>query len=107
MRFSVSALLGDGPVLILCPATLTTQWQIELKDRPLGGVVSGEKAWRLDPDEIPMPSIGVGARGLPRTFDRPFGLRERQSRFIKAFPAGVSCNGRPTTFDESRSYVAL
>jgi SNF2 family DNA or RNA helicase len=29
----VSALLGDGPVLILCPATLTTQWQIELKDR--------------------------------------------------------------------------
>ena len=28
----VSCLLGDGPVLILCPATLTQQWQTELKD---------------------------------------------------------------------------
>ncbi len=29
----ISCLLGDGPVLILCPATLTWQWQVELKDR--------------------------------------------------------------------------
>lgn len=29
----VASLLGDGPVLILCPATLTLQWQTELKDR--------------------------------------------------------------------------
>ena len=29
----VAALLGDGPILILCPATLTTQWQLELKDK--------------------------------------------------------------------------
>ena len=29
----VSALLGDGPVLILCPSTLTLQWQVELKDK--------------------------------------------------------------------------
>lgn len=28
----LSALLDDGPVLILCPSTLTIQWQVELKD---------------------------------------------------------------------------
>src|ERR1700761_6641527 len=66
----VSALLGDGPVLILCPATLTTQWQIELKDRlniPSAVWLSSEKAWRLDPDEIPIPSIGPeGVTKCPR-----------------------------------------
>src|SRR5258708_18128059 len=61
----VSALLGDGPVLILCPATLTTQWQIELKDRlniPSAGWLSGEKAWRPGPGAVPIPptcSAGV------------------------------------------------
>ena len=29
----VSCLLEDGPVLILCPATLTIQWQVELADK--------------------------------------------------------------------------
>jgi superfamily II DNA or RNA helicase len=29
----IGALLEDGPVLILCPSTLTLQWQVELKDR--------------------------------------------------------------------------
>lgn len=29
----MASLLGDGPVLILCPATLTEQWQVELWDR--------------------------------------------------------------------------
>ena len=29
----ISALLDDGPVLILCPSTLTLQWQVELKDQ--------------------------------------------------------------------------
>jgi superfamily II DNA or RNA helicase len=28
----VATLLGDGPVLILCPSTLTLQWQAEMKD---------------------------------------------------------------------------
>ena len=28
----ISVLLGDGPVLILCPSTLTLQWQVELVD---------------------------------------------------------------------------
>jgi len=44
----VSALLGDGPVLVLCPATLTLQWQTELKDRlgiPSGVWVSNQKCW--------------------------------------------------------------
>lgn len=44
----VSTLLGDGPVLILCPATLTLQWQTELKDRlgiPSGVWVSNQKCW--------------------------------------------------------------
>ena len=29
----ISCLLEDGPVLILCPATLTMQWQVELDDK--------------------------------------------------------------------------
>ena len=44
----VSTLLGDGPVLVLCPATLTLQWQAELKDRlgiPSGVWVSNQKCW--------------------------------------------------------------
>lgn len=47
----VSALLDDGPVLILCPSTLTLQWQVELADK-LGipsSVWSSTKKWWLDP----------------------------------------------------------
>lgn len=29
----MASLLGDGPVLILCPATLSLQWQVELWDK--------------------------------------------------------------------------
>ena len=60
----VSVLLGDGPVLILCPATLTTQWQMELKDKlniPSAVWLSSEKAWQLDPDELPLPAVGADA----------------------------------------------
>jgi superfamily II DNA or RNA helicase len=60
----VSVLLGDGPVLILCPATLTTQWQMELKDKlniPSAVWLSSEKAWQLDPDELPLPTVGAEA----------------------------------------------
>jgi superfamily II DNA or RNA helicase len=49
----VSALLGDGPVLILCPSTLTRQWQVELKDKlgiPSAVWLSARKAW-LDPND--------------------------------------------------------
>jgi len=47
----VSALLDDGPVLILCPSTLTAQWQVELTDKlgiPSAVWSSARKEW-LDP----------------------------------------------------------
>lgn len=48
----VSALLEDGPVLVICPSTLTLQWQVELKDRlgiPSAVWHSTKKLW-LDPN---------------------------------------------------------
>jgi Superfamily II DNA/RNA helicases, SNF2 family len=45
----VSALLGDGPILILCPATLGIQWQTELLDKlnvPTALWLSSKKMWR-------------------------------------------------------------
>ncbi len=47
----LSALLDDGPVLILCPSTLTLQWQVELSDKlgiPSAVWSSQKKVW-LDP----------------------------------------------------------
>ena len=44
----VSCLLEDGPVLILCPATLTLQWQVELADKlgiPSSVWSSTKKLW--------------------------------------------------------------
>ncbi len=44
----LAALLDDGPVLILCPSTLTFQWQVELKDRlgvPSAVWLSNKKVW--------------------------------------------------------------
>ncbi|MGH8593646.1 MAG: phospholipase D-like domain-containing anti-phage protein [Gammaproteobacteria bacterium] len=45
----VASLLGDGRVLILCPATLTHQWQVELYDKlgvPSAIWLSQKKAWQ-------------------------------------------------------------
>ena len=47
----ISALLDDGPVLILCPSTLTFQWQVELADKlgiPSAVWSSTKKVW-IDP----------------------------------------------------------
>jgi len=47
----LSVLLDDGPVLILCPSTLTFQWQVELTDRlgiPSAVWSSTKKVW-IDP----------------------------------------------------------
>ena len=47
----ISSLLEDGPVLILCPSTLTLQWQVELADKlgiPSAVWASTKKIW-LDP----------------------------------------------------------
>ena len=44
----VASLLGDGPALILCPATLCAQWQVELKDKlgiPSAVWLSNRKVW--------------------------------------------------------------
>ena len=44
----LSALLDDGPVLILCPSTLTLQWQVELADKlgiPSAVWSSTRKVW--------------------------------------------------------------
>ena len=44
----VSALLDDGPVMIMVPSTLTTQWQIEMKDKlgiPSAVWSSQKKVW--------------------------------------------------------------
>ena len=47
----ISVLLNDGPALILCPSTLTLQWQVELADKlgiPSAVWSSTRKLW-LDP----------------------------------------------------------
>ena len=47
----ISAILDDGAVLILCPSTLTFQWQVELKDKlgiPSAVWLSAKKVW-VDP----------------------------------------------------------
>ena len=57
----VASLLGDGPVLILCPATLTFQWQAEINDRlgvPAAVWASNAKQW-IDPSGRALPSRGV------------------------------------------------
>lgn len=44
----IAALLNDGPVLILCPSTLTLQWQTELTDKlgiPSAVWLTSKKAW--------------------------------------------------------------
>jgi superfamily II DNA or RNA helicase len=57
----LSVLLGDGPVLILVPSTLTEQWQIELKDRlgmPTARWHSLRKCW-IDPEGRIIKGQGV------------------------------------------------
>lgn len=47
----ISVLLDDGPVLILCPSSLTLQWQVELSDKlgiPSAVWSSTKKQW-IDP----------------------------------------------------------
>jgi len=56
----VASLLGDGPTLILCPSTLTLQWQMELWDK-LGvpsAVWTSRKTW-LDHREHEIRTRGV------------------------------------------------
>ncbi|HEY6345682.1 MAG TPA: phospholipase D-like domain-containing anti-phage protein [Bryobacteraceae bacterium] len=91
----VGCLLGDGPALILAPATLCEQWQIELKDKlgiPSAVWISNRKVW-LDPNghivktrgpedigrcpyQIGIVSTGLIVHGAPEAqvlLDRRFG----------------------------------
>ena len=59
----VSALLGDGPVLILVPSSLRIQWQIEMKDKlgiPSAVWCSQQKVW-LGVDGQPLSPRGDGS----------------------------------------------
>ncbi|NCN05107.1 MAG: DEAD/DEAH box helicase family protein [Spirochaetales bacterium] len=54
----ISALLDDGPVLILAPSTLTLQWQIEMKDKlgiPTAVWSSQQKAWLGEEGQVLSP----------------------------------------------------
>jgi len=65
----VSALLGDGKVLILCPSTLTIQWQTELKDKlgiPSAVWLSARKCWQDDYGHVIKNTQGAaGIRRCP------------------------------------------
>ena len=83
----ISALLDDGPVLILCPSTLTLQWQVELADKlgiPSAVWSSTKKVWtRPQGPRHPDPR-GRGHRPLPvpdrHRLDRPDLPRLRGAR---------------------------
>ncbi|MDT7813969.1 MAG: hypothetical protein QOJ42_3885, partial [Acidobacteriaceae bacterium] len=72
---------------------------------PCNVVITRDRQINLTPQqEAQRQPVGVGARGLPSTFDRPFGLRERQSRFIqKGLPCGCQLQWTSTPFDEPRT----
>ena len=60
----VASLLGDGKVLILCPSTLTFQWQTELKDRlgiPSAVWLSNRKCWQDEHGHIIKNTQGAAA----------------------------------------------
>jgi N12 class adenine-specific DNA methylase len=77
----VSALLGEGKVLILCPSTLTFQWQTELKDKlgiPSAVWLSNRKCWQDENGHIIKNTLG--AAGIKRNRHRFAGSHLPQSR---------------------------
>ena len=83
----VAALLEDGPVLILCPATLCQQWQVELKDK-LGipsavwlssaqGLAGPQRAHHPDPRTGGHPALPLSDRHRLHRPDLP---RQRGAR---------------------------
>ena len=67
----VSALMGDGKVLILCPSTLTLQWQTELFDKlgiPSAVWLSSKKCWQDEHGHVIKNSAGAsGIKRCPST----------------------------------------
>jgi len=65
----ISVLLNDGAVLILCPSTLTVQWQVELADKlgiPSAVWLSSKKVWIDDKGHI------IKTRGAEDIVNCPF-----------------------------------
>ena len=65
----ISALLDDGDVLILCPSTLTLQWQVELEDKlgiPSAVWLSSKKIW------IDAKGHTIKTRGAEDVINCPF-----------------------------------
>jgi len=65
----ISVLLNDGAVLILCPSTLTVQWQVELADKlgiPSAVWLSSKKVWIDDKGHI------IKTRGAEDIINCPF-----------------------------------
>lgn len=57
----MSVLLGDGPVLMLTPSTLTMQWQIEILDKlgiPSAVWSSQAKVW-IGPEGLNLQTLGT------------------------------------------------
>lgn len=85
----VSVILGDGPVLILVPSTLTEQWQIELKDRlaiPTARWHSSKKCW-FDPD-----GRMIKGQGTPDVGRCPYAIGIVSTGLIVH---GIDDHGRP------------
>ncbi|MBO9346517.1 MAG: hypothetical protein J7601_12420 [Chloroflexi bacterium] len=112
------ALAGDDPTLILCPATLTLQWQAELLDKlgiPSAVWSSAKKRWidhrgrdicTRGPEDIancPM-QIAIASTGLifhnseerRRLLGRRYGMGSWTKRAARAGGAGLANAGRTT-----------
>jgi superfamily II DNA or RNA helicase len=112
----MASLLGDGPALVLCPATLTLQWQVELWDR-LGipsAVWTPKKTW-LDhsghqirtrgpedvarcPYQIGIVSTGLIFRHTPERqalLDRTYGTLILDEAHRARAARGVGQSGEP------------
>lgn len=92
----VSVVMGDGPVLILVPSTLTEQWQIELKDRlgmPTARWHSTRKCW-IDPD-----GRVIKGQGAPDVGRCPYAIGIVSTGLIVH---GVDVHGRPKDGSEAQ-----
>jgi len=113
----VGCLLGDGPALILTPATLCQQWQVELKDKlglPSAVWLSASKVWqdagghiiktrgaediRRCPSQIGIVSTGLIVQGTAEArflLERSFGTVILDEAHKARKSRGVAASGEP------------
>ncbi len=113
----VACLLGDGPALILAPATLCQQWQVELKDKlglPSAVWLSSAKVWRdanghiiktrgaedirRCPFQIGIVSTGLivqGSAEAPALLECKFGTLILDEAHKARKSRGITANGNP------------